>query len=158
MNIKIKLNRNNHLEYFILHEIAYNEVLAAYNNIVGDYKDQNYQTMAKVILNIISEKSCDIYNLSYLAKVLDDGLENLPVAIAINNTEDLINQVLKTWAEIPWLPRAMLGFKPTRAAAATYLIATKINNKEMEDINRMNEVDQEIAKLVFGNLYKLTFR
>lgn len=144
------------MNYFQSHHAAYTEVLGVLEQIKDDYKNDSNENIAKVVSNMLTEETAKFYDVDFLLKAFNFGFQRLPIALAIKDTEQLIQNTYARWSEFSWLSKLMMGAEPNRKGAADWLLAAQFNSKSMKAYSKLSEVEQEIVRLIYGNILTIS--
>ncbi|MCY9861181.1 hypothetical protein OTK49_01385 [Vibrio coralliirubri] len=145
-----------HMNYFQNHHAAYSEVLAMLEQIKEDYKTDSNENIAKVVFNMLSEETASFYTAEFLLDAFNFGFYRIPIAVAIKDTEQLIEGAYAKWSEFSWMSKLIMGSAPNRKGAANWLLATHFNSKSIKAYSALSEVEQEILKLIYGNILSIS--
>lgn len=146
------MKRIQQIQYFKTHKKAYDEVVVLTDSLKEDYANDSSGNLAKVVHNSLSKGTAEFYDVEFLDKAISKGLHKLPIAVAVRDVEEMLQQAKKQWCRFNWMQKLVLGRKPNDKSAATWLLASKFSRITPEFLASLSEYDQEVVRFIYGHL------
>lgn len=140
------------IQYFTTHKKSFDEVVKIRDSLLAEYENDSSDNLAKVVHNLLSDETADFYDVDFLNSALRQGLDRLPIAVAMCDGEQMIAQAKKQWDRFSWIQKLVLGKKPSDKAAATWLLASKFSRITPEFISSLSQFEQEVIRFIYGFL------